>query len=123
LMRRAPALARDLALLRTIHGGEAAIAAARAAGIGRRITAARAFTRAARRAPTLIGDLSLPLPIRAEAALLVIRSDRHSRSSLYGGPLWPVPRSPNLRVLRSLRCGPQGAFPMRVDVQTADPSV
>ena len=83
LMCRAASLARDLALLGAIHRGEATIApTGSGAAFGRSFVASSALaTSRARRAPTFVGDFALPLPIRAEAALLVVRSDRHSRSS------------------------------------------
>ena len=83
LVRGAPALAGDLALLAPIHRREAAIAAAAARGARiRRVVGPDVLAvRSTRRASALVRDFALPLPVGAEAALFVVRSDRHYCSS------------------------------------------
>src|SRR5260221_345803 len=126
LMRGTPALAGDLPLLGSVHGGKSAIATRtrRPLAAGRSRARLRGEPIAAgrtREAPTLVRYFALPFPIRAEA-LVIVRSDRHHcylLKSLGGRPVIRVqlckPRNHARMLQRAEDCAVDRlAFPLEV---------
>jgi hypothetical protein len=122
LVRRATALAGDLALLAPIHRREAAIAArARGARLRRVVNATIVLTIGrARGSSALVRDFALPFTIGGEGTVVTIRSDRHYNSSWKCWAPALCERNPSSR-FGAISVGPYGAATRRSIVANCGP--